>query len=113
MRLGNVTVTKAYLQRKFHLPIYITEHGLASAEEEFRERDLLNYLAVWRGTTTSCADMRGFYYWSLIDYSGWQFGYSKKFGLIGVDFNNVRLRRAMKPLGEIYRTVCRENSTNH
>src|SRR5207253_32778 len=34
-----------YLQRKFRLPLYITEHGAASADESFRERDLRNYLA--------------------------------------------------------------------
>ena len=34
----------AYLQRKFGLPLYITEHGAASSDETFRERDLRGYL---------------------------------------------------------------------
>ena len=53
--------------------------------------------------------MRGFYYWSLLDNFEWQFGYTKKFGLIEVDFNDRALPRKMKPLGEIYRAVCRNN----
>ena len=99
-----------YLQRKFQLPIYITEHGAASADENFRERDLLNYLAVLQGAIASGVDVRGFYYWSLLDNFEWQFGYSKKFGLIGVDFNDPQLPRTLKPLGEIYRQVCLGNS---
>ena len=55
-------------------------------------------------------DVRAFYYWSLLDNFEWQFGYSKKFGLIAVDFNDEKLPRKMKPLGEIYRVVCRDNA---
>ncbi len=55
-------------------------------------------------------DVRGFYYWSLLDNFEWQFGYTKKFGLIGVDFNHPRRSRGMKPLGHVYRKVCLENS---
>ncbi len=102
-----------YLQRKFQLPIYITEHGAASADEEFRERDLRNYLAVLHGAIDGGVDVRGFYYWSLLDNFEWQFGYSKKFGLIGVDFNDAKLPRTMKPLGQLYGTVCRDNAIGH
>jgi beta-glucosidase len=108
--LGKILV---YLQRKFRLPIYITEHGAASADEEFRERDLLNYLAVLQRAISSGVDVRGFYYWSLLDNFEWQFGYSKKFGLIGVDFDSENLTRRMKPLGRIYHNVCRENAIGH
>jgi len=102
-----------YLQRKFRLPIYITEHGAASADEKFRERDLLNYLTVLHGAIEQGADVRGFFYWSLLDNFEWQFGYSKKFGLIGVDFSDAALPRTMKPLGEIYREVCSRNTLGH
>ena len=100
----------AYLQRKFRLPLYITEHGAASADETFRERDLRHYLIALHGAMTRGADVRGFFYWSLLDNFEWQFGYSKKFGLLSVDFSDVRLPRRMKPLGEIYRTICLERS---
>ena len=35
----------SYLHRKFRLPIYITEHGAASSDENFRARDLRENLA--------------------------------------------------------------------
>ncbi len=100
----------SYLNRRFRLPIYITEHGAASADETFRERDLLNYLAALHEAMADGAEVRGFYYWSLLDNFEWQFGYSKKFGLLSVDFNDPRLPRKMKPLGEVYRKVCLANS---
>ena len=55
------------------------------------------------------ADVRGFFYWSLLDNFEWQFGYAKKFGLLAVDFREEQLPRRAKPLAEIYRIACREN----
>ena len=101
-------VWKMYQQ--CHLPIYITEHGSSSADEAFRERDLRDNLAALHRAIQRGADVRGFYYWSLLDNFEWQFGYSKKFGLFSVDFNDQQRPRKMKPLGLIYRNVCLQNS---
>ncbi len=99
-----------YLHRKFHLPIYITEHGAASDDEQFRERDLRENLAVLHGAIQSGVDVRGFFYWSLLDNFEWHFGYTKKFGLLRVDFADEKLPRSMKPLASVYAEMCRANS---
>ena len=99
-----------HLHRQSRLPIYITEHGAASEDETFREDDLRENLAALHRAIGQGADVRGFYYWSLLDNFEWQFGYSKKFGLVAVDFQDPGLPRTMKPLGEIYRRICGENS---
>jgi beta-glucosidase len=99
-----------YLRRKFRLPIYITEHGSASADENFRALDLRQNLAALHRSMQAGADVRGFFYWSLLDNFEWQFGYTKKFGLLAVDFADPRLPRSMKPLAEVYSKICRENS---
>ena len=83
-----------YLQRKFHLPIYITEHGSASADEKFRERDLRENLAALHRSIAAGVDVRGFFYWSLLDNFEWQFGYTKKFGLLAVAFADEKLTRS-------------------
>jgi len=98
------------IHQQCSLPIYLTEHGSSSGDEEFRERDLQENLAALHRAIGRGVDVRGFYYWSLMDNFEWQFGYSKKFGLLSVDFEDERRSRAMKPLGEIYRKVCRENA---
>ncbi len=98
------------LHRRSQLPIYITEHGCASTDEAFRETDLKENLASVHRAIEGGVDVRGFYYWSLLDNFEWQFGYSKKFGLIRVSFEDKELPREMKPLGEAYRVLCRENT---
>jgi beta-glucosidase len=99
----------AYLMRKFRLPIYITEHGSASDDEPFRELDLRQNLEALHRSMTAGVDVRGFFYWSLLDNFEWQFGYTKKFGLLAVDFADEKLPRRMKPLAEAYSRICREN----
>jgi beta-glucosidase len=101
------------LYQQAGLPIYVTEHGSSSSNETFRERDLKENLAALHRAIESGVDVRGFYYWSLLDNFEWQFGYSKKFGLLDVDFDDERLPRKMKPLAWIYRKVCLENSLGH
>jgi beta-glucosidase len=100
----------SYLRRKIRLPVYITEHGSASTDEHFRERDLKQNLAALHQAMQSGVDVRGFFYWSLLDNFEWQFGYTKKFGLLAVDFADEKLPRSMKPLAEVYAQIARENS---
>ncbi|MDB6019761.1 MAG: hypothetical protein JWR19_4250 [Pedosphaera sp.] len=101
------------MYQQCRLPIYLTEHGSSSTDEAFRERDLRENLAALHRAIAGGVDVRGFYYWSLLDNFEWQFGYSKKFGLLSVDFNDANLARRMKPLAQIYRQVCLQNSIGH
>src|SRR5262249_39791577 len=91
----------------------LTEHGSSSNDEAFRERDLRENLAALHRAISRGVDLRGFYYWSLLDNFEWQFGYSKKFGLVSVDFESQSLPRTMKHLGTIYSGICRENGFRH
>jgi beta-glucosidase len=93
-------------RKRYGLPIYITEHGAASSDEDFRIRDLTEHLHELRGAMNDGVDVRGFFYWSLLDNFEWQFGFSKKFGLLSVDFNDENLPRKMTRVGEFYRGIC-------
>ncbi len=98
------------LHQRYRLPIYLTEHGSASGNDEFRARDLKENLAALHRAIAHGVDVRGFFYWSLLDNFEWQFGYAKKFGLVAVDFADEKLPRKMKPLGHIYQKLCHENT---
>jgi len=100
----------AYLHQKFQLPIYLTEHGSASDDEAFRELDLRQNLAALHQALTTGVDVRGFFYWSLLDNFEWQFGYTKKFGLLKVNFAEETLPRSLKPLAQVYAQICQKNA---
>jgi beta-glucosidase len=36
------------------------------------------------------ADVRGYFLWSLLDNFEWAYGYSKRFGMVFVDFETLR-----------------------
>ncbi|HEV2454138.1 MAG TPA: family 1 glycosylhydrolase, partial [Verrucomicrobiae bacterium] len=88
------------------LPIYITEHGSASNDEDFRIRDLTAHLRELHAAMNDGVDVRGFFYWSLLDNFEWQFGYAKKFGLFSVDFADGRLTRRTTRVGKFYQEIC-------
>jgi len=44
------------------------------------------------------ADVRGFFDWSLLANFEWQFGCTKRFGLLHVDFDHEHLLRKGKPV---------------
>jgi beta-glucosidase len=107
---SGMAATLSDLQRQYGLPIYVTEHGSASTDEAFRERDLNDNLLALHGAIQRGVDVRGFFYWSLLDNFEWQFGYAKKFGLIAVDFADPALPRTLKPLGRVYQKICHDNA---
>jgi len=94
------------LHRRCGLPIYITEHGSASLDDDFRIDDLTGHLRELRGAMNDGVDVRGFFYWSLLDNFEWQFGYTKKFGLFSVDFNDAQLTRRSTRVGKFYQQIC-------
>jgi beta-glucosidase len=100
------------ISQSCRLPIYVTEHGSSSVDEEFRERDLRENLRAMHRALGRGVEVRGFYYWSLLDNFEWQFGFSKKFGLLSVDFSDDSRPRSMKPLAEVYRQICLQNSVS-
>ena len=36
------------------------------------------------------ANVKGFFYWSLLDNYEWAFGYEKRFGMVHVDFDTLK-----------------------
>lgn len=102
-----------HMYKQTRLPIYLTEHGCSSPDESFRERDLKENLKSLHRAMAGGVDVRGFFYWSLLDNFEWQFGYSKKFGLLEVNFADQSLPRKMKPLAHIYSDICRQSLVSH
>lgn len=79
------------------IPIYITENGACYNDEpaEGRVRDvkrvdyLRKHLIQLSRAIESGVDVKGYMTWSLMDNFEWAVGYSKRFGLIHVDYNTL------------------------
>lgn len=85
------------------VPLYITENGIADAHDDRRELFIRRYLFALSETIKKGYDVKGFFYWSLLDNFEWNLGYGKKFGLYEVDFETQE--RKLRKGSEYYREV--------
>jgi beta-galactosidase len=93
----------------YGLPIYITENGIADADDDQRPSYLLSHLGVLqRVIADGVADVRGYFHWSLVDNLEWQSGYFPKFGLFSYDHDT--LARTARPSAWLYRQIAHENA---
>ncbi len=88
-------------------PVYITENGLAAADDRKRESYLTEVLANVRLAIQDGVDVRGYFHWTNTDNFEWARGYQVHFGLIAVD--RVTLERTVKPSGRLYSRIARAN----
>jgi beta-glucosidase len=88
-------------------PVYITENGLAAADDRKRESYLTEVLANVRLAIQDGVDVRGYFHWTNTDNFEWARGYQAHFGLIAVD--RVTLERTVKPSGRLYARIARAN----
>ena len=94
-------------------PIYITENGAAyqdrRVQDEVNDADRISYLRAYLGYLHEAmeegCDVRGYFVWSFLDNFEWEYGLSKRFGLIYIDYDT--LERIPKQSARWYAKVCR------
>ncbi len=109
---GIYEATMLIKERYGNPPIYITENGAAfedrlddgTVSDPKRVSYLHDYLAEVRRAMDEGADVRGYFVWTLMDNFEWAFGFSKRFGLIHVDFPSQR--RTIKESGRWFRELA-------
>ena len=89
-------------------PVYITESGIATHEDAWREDFLKEILAEVLRAIADGVDVRGFFHWTAIDNFEWSRGWTVQFGLIGMD--PVTLERKPKPSSRLYARIANENA---
>jgi beta-glucosidase len=77
---------------QLNVPIYITENGIADAKDDRRYLFIRRYLYALSQALKDGHDVRGYFYWSLLDNFEWAEGYDMKFGLYQVDFETQKRR---------------------
>lgn len=86
------------------LPLYITENGIATADDTQRVRYLDSHLRIVADAIRDGIDVRGYMYWSAFDNFEWARGYPPTFGMVAIDRDDDLTRRVL-PSAAAYRRV--------
>lgn len=93
--------------QELNLPFYITENGIADADDDQRANYIIDHLAaVWRAIQAG-ADVRGYFYWSLLDNLEWAKGFEPRFGLVEIDYKSQE--RKVRPSAWVYAKIAKQN----
>ena len=92
----------------YKLPIYVTENGIAVADDRRRADFLPAVLEQVLDAIHDGADVRGYFHWSSHDNFEWAHGYSMRFGLVAVDL--ATQERTVKPSGRLYADIAAGNA---
>lgn len=93
---------------QYKLPIYITENGLADAADSERAAFIHDHLLFVHRAIEEGVDVRGYFYWSLLDNFEWDKGYWPRFGLVSVNFETQE--RTIRPSALSYAKICENNA---
>jgi beta-glucosidase len=96
-----------YAAARVQVPIYITESGVATDNDERRIEYIRHTLEGVLRCLADGIDVRGYIHWSLMDNFEWIMGYRPKFGLIAVD--RATQQRTIKPSGHYLGEIARHN----
>ncbi|WP_345801110.1 family 1 glycosylhydrolase [Microbacterium sp. AZCO] len=100
--------------------LYVTENGAAYDDErvvvdgEVRVHDddradfLRGHLGAILDAVDQGVDVRGYFYWSLLDNFEWAWGYEKRFGIVRVDYDTQE--RSIKDSGRAYAQIIAERA---
>ncbi|WP_026378625.1 glycoside hydrolase family 1 protein [Agromyces italicus] len=102
--------------------LYVTENGAAyddavtvdagaggiRIDDADRAEFLRAHLAATLDAADAGVDVRGFFYWSLLDNFEWAWGYDKRFGIVHVDYDTQV--RTVKHSGREYSRIIRDRA---
>ncbi|MFA5337931.1 MAG: family 1 glycosylhydrolase [Candidatus Omnitrophota bacterium] len=91
----------------YGLPIYVMENGTAEIEDSLYKEYLFSHLQCVARAISEGTDIKGYFWWSLIDNFEWDYGFGPKFGLIDVNYDTFE--RRIKPFALTYAKICKEN----
>jgi beta-glucosidase len=113
-----LTDTLVWVKERYgNPPLYVTENGAAFFDPPVVEGDgladplrvayLRQHLTAVHTAIQRGVDVRGYFVWSLLDNFEWAHGYSKRFGIVHVDF--LTQQRTPKDSARFYARVIASN----
>ncbi len=108
-----------FRERYGDIPLYITENGAAfydppspidgRVDDPLRSWYYREHLRAALFAMRQGVDLRGYFAWSLLDNLEWSLGFSKRFGIVHVDFHT--LKRTPKASARFYSEVIRSGGS--
>ncbi|HSE62832.1 MAG TPA: GH1 family beta-glucosidase [Thermoanaerobaculia bacterium] len=112
-----LTEALLWVRRRYgDVPMYVTENGAAFADaaaaadlvpDAARALYFREHLRAAGRAIQAGVDLRGYFAWSLLDNFEWSHGYSKRFGIVHVDY--ATQKRTPKASARLYSEVIRTN----
>ena len=113
-----LTDTLLWIKNRYgNPPLYVTENGSAFydppqaaagvVDDPLRVDYMRKHVRAVRAAIQQGADVRGYYAWSLLDNFEWSYGYSKRFGIVHVDY--ATQQRTLKSSAHLYAKIIASN----
>lgn len=111
--------TVCFYHERYHLPIMVTENGMADTENLYRRTEVIDrsriefmdeYLRNLKRAADEGIPVLGYQHWSLMDNFEWNEGYTSRFGLIHVNYDTQE--RTLKKSAYYYREIIESNGEN-
>lgn len=89
--------------KRYNLPIMITENGICTEDDNLRWDYIREHLEQIRQAMDQGIEVLGYIYWSLIDNFEWDKGFTPRFGLVHVDYQNQKrtIRESARKLAQV------------
>jgi beta-glucosidase len=85
--------------------VAVVEDGETRVHDEERADFVEGHLAAILDAVDAGVDVRGYFYWSLLDNFEWAWGYEKRFGIVRVDYETQE--RSVKDSGLAYSRIAK------
>jgi len=95
--------------KRYGLPLYITENGIADTADAQRADFIRSHLRAVEAAQSAGVDVRGYFYWSLLDNFEWDLGFEPRFGLVEVDYKTME--RRVRPSAYVYKAIIEQASS--
>ncbi len=112
-----LTDTLLWIKHRYgNPPVYITENGAAffdpphaegTLEDPLRMDYLRKHIRAVHEAIRQGADVRGYFVWSLLDNFEWAHGFSKRFGIVHVNY--ATMARTPKASARLYADIIKTN----
>ena len=89
--------------RRYHKTMVVTENGVTDARDVFRAQAIRDTVSEVMRAKEEGIDVRGYFYWALLDNLEWDKGFWPKFGLISVD--RTTMERTVRASAQEYKKI--------